>query len=270
MSYETDKGRVSLTSMLSYYNEMDRGAFFKRIVILFLALASVLPAWAEPDGMQGAGTYIIEKYNQALKEQQAATRDMAMTVTIQARLPKLKKQGKLNALRRISSIGRVTYKFLGFQGDDMVKREVIARYMNADQDASDTTSAHPVNIAINPENYSFKYKGLSYRSARPVHVFELKPRHKRVGLFKGELWLDPDTCLPIHEQGQFVKTPSVFVKKMQFTRDYQITNGVSVLKHMEAKTDTRLVGTAELAIDYDSPGRQAATGDAVEEAGERD
>jgi len=244
---------------------MDKSVLVKRLITLFLALAVVFPALAEPDGMQDTGTYIIRKYNDALKEQQSAAKDVAMAVTIEARLPKLKKEGKLSALRRISSIGRVTYKFLGFQGDDMVKREVIARYMNAEQDASDNTAGHAMNIAINPENYSFKYKGLSYRSSRPVHVFELKPKRKRVGLFKGELWLDPDTCLPLHEQGQFVKTPSVFVKKMEFARDYQIKDGVSILKHMEAKTDTRLVGVAELAIDYNAVDRETASDDAAVE-----
>jgi hypothetical protein len=90
-------------------------------------------------------------------------------------------------------------------------------------------------------------------------VFELKPRHKRLGLFKGELWLDPETCLPLHEGGRLVKSPSVWVKKMEFARYYEIIDGVSYLKRMETKTETRIVGKAELNIEYANFHKQTDT-----------
>ena len=242
-------------------------ALIPGVALALLTSLSGLPLLADSDPMQATGASLIQKYNDALAGQQGATRNIAMAVTIEAKIPKLKKTGKLNALRRISSLGKVTYKALGFQGDDMVKREVIARYMTAEQDATGSPDKQLASLAITPANYNFKYKGIYTRGAtQQVHVFELKPKEKRVGLFKGELWLDPETCLPVHEQGQFVKNPSVFVKKMEFTRDYQIENGVSLLKHMEAKTDTRLVGVAELAIDCDRVDKNASGEEPVEEA----
>ena len=39
----------------------------------------------------------------------------------------------------------------------------------------------------NQANYKFKYKGMATNDGRTVHVFQLTPRKKRVGLFKGEL-----------------------------------------------------------------------------------
>jgi hypothetical protein len=175
-----------------------------------------------------------------------------MEVHMEGRIPKLKKEGKMSALRRISSIGKITYKVLGFWGDDTVKKEVMARYMTAEVDAAGQTQPpdEKHSIAITPENYEFKYKGLTDRDQKRVHVFELKPRHKRVGLFKGELWLDPETCLPVHESGRLVKNPSVFIKKMEFARDYEIKDGVAYLRRMATKTQTRIVGSAELNIEY--------------------
>lgn len=234
----------------------------KLATIVLLFLPALLQA--EPAPKQEIGADLIRKYNEALSEQKDAARDVAMQVTMEAKIPKLKKEGKLSALRRISSLGRVTYKLLGFQGDDMVKREVIARYMNAEQEASGPPSPNAKDISITPYNYEFKYKGLNYRDDQQVHVFELKPKQKRVGLFKGELWLDPDTCLPVHEQGRLVKNPSVFVKKMEFVRDYQIKDGIALLKHMQAKTDTRLVGTAELNIDFEKVDTPPADDEAEE------
>ena len=58
-----------------------------------------------------------------------------MEVEIAGAIPKLKKQGRLHALRRISALGRITYDALKFEGDNTVKREVIARYLSAEAES---------------------------------------------------------------------------------------------------------------------------------------
>jgi len=236
-----------------------------RILIFLLTLSLIVPAWAEPD-QQYQGSNLIDRYREALQHQQDALRNLSMEVHMEGRIPKLKKEGKMSALRRISSLGKITYRVVGFWGDDTVKKEVMARYMTAEVEAASKPEPEPEakesqNIAITPTNYEFKYKGLNDRNARRVHIFELKPRHKRLGLFKGELWLDPDTCLPVHEAGRLVKNPSVFIKKMEFTRDYEIKDGVAYLKRMETKTETRIVGRAELNIEYANFSKQTDSGE---------
>lgn len=220
-----------------------------RISIILLILLIVSSARADTDQYQGSG--LIDRYQEALLKQQEALRNLSMEVHMEGRIPKLKKEGKMSALRVISSLGKITYKVVGFWGDDTVKKEVMARYMTAEVEAAGKPEKkESQNIWITPENYEFKYKGINERIGRRVHIFELKPRRKRVGLFKGELWLDPETCLPIREAGRLVKNPSVFVKKMEFIREYEIIEGVSYLKRMETKTETRIVGRAELNIEY--------------------
>src|SRR5437588_10733805 len=126
-----------------------------------------------------------------------------MEVEIQAELPKLHKAGKMMALRIVSGLGKISYKMLGFSGDAAVKNDVIARYLTAETQGQKDTS----QFAITPANYKFKYKGLYDQDNREVHIFELKPRQNRVGLFKGELWLDAKTYMPVRESGRFVKNP---------------------------------------------------------------
>jgi hypothetical protein len=167
-----------------------------------------------------------------------------MDVDIEASLPKLKKEGKMQALRLVTRVGQIAYKGVRFVGDNTIKKDVIGRYLTAE------TQPPTLNISINDSNYKFKYKGLSDEGGRKVHVFQLNPRRKAVGLFKGELWIDPETCLPVRESGQFVKNPSVFLKKMAFVRQYEIWDGLAVPMHVESMVDTRVVGKAMLAIHY--------------------
>ena len=114
-----------------------------------------------------------------------------MDVEIQASLPKLKKQGRLHALRRISALGRITYEMLRFEGDGTVKNQVIARYLTAEAEAqAEAQKDQAPSLAVTPANYKFKYKGRSQLEGRDVYIFQVTPRQKRQGLFKGDLWID--------------------------------------------------------------------------------
>ncbi len=168
-----------------------------------------------------------------------------MDVEIAGSLPQLKKQGKLRALRRISSLGRITYEKLRFEGDNTVKKEVIARYLTAESEA-----LHNPSLGVTPENYKFKYKGHRQLDGRDVHMFQVSPKQKRQGLFKGEVWIDATTYLRVQESGYLVKSPSLAIRKVAFVRKYEIRDGISVPRQVQSVTDTWLVGRAELTIDY--------------------
>lgn len=189
---------------------------------------------------------MVSRYIDATLQQQSALRGGTMEVDIDANVPNMKTKGKLHALKIISKSGKIIYHALGFSGDNSVKTEVIARYLKAEVDAAQDGQ----NFSITPENYKFKYKGMEERDGRDVYVLHITPRHKKVGLFKGELWVDSQTYLPVRESGSFVKTPSIFLKKMQFVRVYDIQNGVAVLRRMESKADVRFIGPVELNVNY--------------------
>jgi len=76
-----------------------------------------------------AVTAIIGKYLQASESHSDVQRGASMQVDINASVPKLKEHGRLRALRKISKVGQITYHVLGFQGDNTVKSQVIARYL---------------------------------------------------------------------------------------------------------------------------------------------
>ena len=189
---------------------------------------------------------MVNHYLEASHEQQDTLRGATMEVDIDASVPKLQKHGKLQALKSISKLGKITYHLLGFSGDNSVKTEVIARYLKAEVDAAEGGP----KLSITPENYKFKYKGVEDWNGRQAYVLHVTPRHKKVGLFKGEVWLDAETYMPVRETGSFVKSPSIFLKKMEFVRDYELANGVSMPQRMESKVETRFFGPVELNVDF--------------------
>jgi len=194
-----------------------------------------------------AATAIINRYVEASHAAEDRLRGVTMTIDIQAELPRLKKQGRFHALRIIPKVGKITYDALRFEGDKTIKTDVIARYLQAEDQSQ---MGDPALMAITPQNYKFKYKGQDELGGRSAHVFQLTPKKKRIGLFKGELWVDTQTYLPLREIGRFVKNPSVFLKRVEFVRDFQIRDGLAVPTRILSQVDTRVVGPAEIAINF--------------------
>jgi hypothetical protein len=221
-----------------------RGLSLKALAaVSFLLVCAGLPAadFSTPPDR------IVENYTTATESQQRSFDGTSMEVEIQASLPKLKKHGRLHGLRRISKLGRITYEHLVFEGDGTIKNQVIARYLTAEVEARDEQSPA---LAVTPANYKFGYKSKAMVAGRPAYLFSVTPKKKRPGLFKGELWIDAGTYLPLLESGYLVKSPSVFLKRVAFVRKFEIRDGISVPRQVASTVDTRIWGTAELEIDF--------------------
>jgi hypothetical protein len=211
---------------------------------VFIQIAAVSSLLAAPASLP---ENLVQRYSEVSQAQRDLLKGASMEVEIEARLPKLKKEGRLHALRHISRLGRITYDAIRFDGDSTVKSSVIARYLTAETQATITDNG---SLAISPANYKFNYKGLVIRDGRDVHVFGLTPRKKRVGLFKGELWLDAATCLPVRESGRLVKNPSFFLRRIEFVREYDIRDGIAIPRQIDSVVETRIVGKAELTVHF--------------------
>jgi hypothetical protein len=204
---------------------------------------------------------IIGRFLQATQANSLQTSNGLLDVEIEASVPRLNQHGHLKATRMISSVGKITYKVLGFQGDTGVKNEVIARYLQAEQKGADDKS-----LTISPENYKFKLKGQKMAHGSTVYVFQVAPRKKRTGLFKGEVWLDAQTYLPVYEKGRLVKNPSVFFRQVDFEREFAVLNGTTVPARMSSVIDTRLVGKVNLSVAYSSPDVRNVADEVVKES----
>jgi hypothetical protein len=163
-------------------------------------------------------------------------------------------------MRYIAKNGQVAFTVKSITGDDTVKKHVIARYMAGEQE----NSLRQLDTGINDKNYKFKFKRVLETEGRRVHVYEISPRKKRVGLYRGDLWIDEETALPVREAGQFSKSPSpIFLRKVSFTRTYLFLDGVALPTRIESVIETRIAGKAELVINYTNfqPGGDAPAAD---------
>ncbi len=233
---------------------------FRSTVWLFLALSGFPAAFAvEPDSPGEVQPAPVNPLSEALdrylsaSEKPVRVHEGSVEMDIEAKLPRLKKEATLHALQEIGPGGRIVHTGARGEGDKTVIKDVIARYLSAEEEASKGLSDHqgkPLSIAISPENYRFRQKAVLTAEGRRIYVFHVLPRKNRLGLFKGEIWIDGASGIPLREAGRLVKSPSVFLRKVDFVREYDIRGGRAYLTRIESAIDTRLVGRAELVIRY--------------------
>lgn len=199
-----------------------------------------------PNSGSALGDGLLARCLQSSKVHKA--RGVTMLAHFDGSLPDMKKQGVVDARRTIALNGEIGYSVLTQSGDATVRKELIARFMNGEVENS--TKPEPGDLGLSAENYRFRYRGPRTIDNRSVHVFDVNPRQKRVGLFRGEVWIDEETAQVILETGRFVKTPSVWLKEVAFTREYTLLDGIAIPVFLQTVTKVRIYGKAELEIRY--------------------
>ncbi len=169
---------------------------------------------------------------------------------IEADLPSTAQHGEFELTRSFSAPNSLKFQPVRFEGDGFVKSNVIVRMLQSETSHVEKNLAQ--TTAINDSNYKFTFKGDDQIGGRVVHVYSVKPREKRVGLFKGHVSIDVTTGSLVRAEGDFVKSPSVFIKKIEFVQDFTDVNGFTLPMHMHSVADTRVYGKAIVEVDNHS------------------
>lgn len=235
-----------------------------RLTLLFLAFTLLAKpvAIAFPPELSPELNTVVERYVAATSKQREAMLGVQLEMDIDGRFTKLKEEGRMKVMRTISKLGELGIRVLEFTGDNRIKTELIARYLDEEQKAKAYGA-----MTIAPEDYEYAITAILKRDGKSTYVFDVKPRNGGAGKFRGELWVDGATGMPLKESGQMVKSPSIFLANLRFTREYELRDGIAYVTHFTSSTDVRLlgVGRAELDITFGkvtpAPTEQAARDD---------
>jgi len=168
------------------------------------------------------------------------------TTVIHAELPDTSQQGEYELQRHFVAPHSLQFTALHYAGDGFVKSNVITRLLQSEVDHVQKDDG--AQTAINKENYKFSYKGTAEINERLVHVYQLKPRTKRAGLFKGRIYLDAFTGSLVRAEGGVVKSPSFFIKKIEFVQDYADFDSFTFPVHMHSDARARVIGRTVVDI----------------------
>jgi hypothetical protein len=160
--------------------------------------------------------------------------------TIDATLPDSKQHGEFELSRSYTAPHVLQFKAVRFIGDNFVKVNVIGRLLQSEVERQQR--GQDGDIAVNRRNYKVAYKKTTTISGRVVHQFQLKPRAKRPGLFKGQIWVDAYSGSLVRAEGRMVSSPSIFIRKIEFCQDYADSGPFTFPVWLHSEARVRLLG----------------------------
>jgi hypothetical protein len=188
----------------------------------------------------------FQVYTKRAAEQSLRLTEYTDRTIVEAQLPDTNQHGEYELLRAYKAPKSLSFATIKFTGDTFVKTNVITRLLQSEVDHVE--KGNPSASAISDENYKISYKGQDTVNSKLVHVFQLKPRRKVPGLIKGKIYLDAYTGSLVRAEGSIAKSPSFFVKKVDFTQDFQDINGFTVPTELRSVSKARIIGRAVVNI----------------------
>ena len=182
----------------------------------------------------------LQVYQRRSATQAARLTSYSATTLIDARLPDSGQSGKFETRRQYSAPRSLEFKPMRFTGDSFVKSNVIIRVLQSEADH--VQKDDPTLNAISAANYKFSYRGTTSMQDRLLHIYQVKPRYKRAGLFKGRIYLDAHTGTLARVEGRPVRSPSFFVSRIEFVQDYADFGQFTFPVHVHSEARARIVG----------------------------
>jgi hypothetical protein len=105
---------------------------------------------------------------------------------------------------------------------------------------------------ITPENYTLEMVGTERIGGSNCSVIHAVPKHSQTDLFEGKIWIDTEDFAIVKITGRLAKSPSFWIKRVDFVRDYQKIDGFWLLSEEDAVSTIKLFGKERLTVDYQS------------------
>jgi len=188
----------------------------------------------------------LQVYQERVRFQAQHLGGYRATMVVRAQLARIGQQGEYALACQYAAPRSLRFTPLHYAGDAFVKSNVIMRLLESEADH--VQKGEEEGIAISSTNYSFSYRATTELDGRLVHDYEVRPRKKRKGLFRGHIYLDVFRGTLARTEGRLVKVPSLFVKTVQFEQDYADFGAFSFPVHLHSSAHTRVIGPAVVDV----------------------
>jgi outer membrane lipoprotein-sorting protein len=144
--------------------------------------------------------------------------------------------------------GQKQFETLSESGSDYIRRKVISKLIEAEQDAAQNENRDQTRIT--PENYKFELLGNEEQEGHSCFLIALIPTHSKKYLIKGRIWVDQEDFAIVRMEGSPAKNPSFWTRKVEFTRRYQKHGPFWLPASIESESEVLIAGKSSLKIEY--------------------
>jgi hypothetical protein len=144
--------------------------------------------------------------------------------------------------------GTKEFEVLSSTGWGGARKHVFSKLLEAEAAASKPGSGD--DSRVTPENYSFRMIGTEEIDGRTAYAIEVTPKAPNKYLIRGTIWVDATDYAIVRMQGSPAKSPSFFIKSVEFTHTYQKAGPLWLPASDVSLSDARIFGPTRLTILY--------------------
>ena len=214
------------------------------LMTVFLALQPGDPLVMPLDPQSGASrdaSVIFGRVQQANAEREAALESYVSTRRYSVFEPGHETDAELLVSMQFVAPSTKTFKPIAVHGVGWIHRRVFGRLMEAE--AAAAAGQDKTNSAITPTNYEAQLVGSDSLAGRDCYVLSLVPRRRDKYLFTGKAWIDKEDFAIARLEGEPAKSPSFWVVRAPFVREYQRVERFWLPRQDETRTRDSARGT---------------------------
>jgi len=155
----------------------------------------------------------------------------------------------LTARTSFDPVAGFTYEVIDEQGSGLIRSRVLRAALEAERSAKQ--NAQRARAALTPTNYEFESAAEAGEGLQRIRI---RPRRKEPLMIDGSILLKSEDADLVRIEGQLVKRPSFWTRRVDVTREYARIGGARVPVMMTSVADVLFVGrsTFEMRYEYES------------------
>ncbi len=179
---------------------------------------------------------------------EARLRQYSVTRTYQVTSPDGKLVGRTIASMEFRAPASKVFTTRSEEGSWVARRLVFRRLMESEAEAAAGRARQ--ESVVGPENYTFTLLGEEDVGSSHCIVVNAFPRRRDKYLFEGKLWIDSADRAVVRIVGQPAKSPSFWIKHVNFVRQYQKIGEFWLPERDESENELKIHGKRILTIEH--------------------
>jgi hypothetical protein len=210
-----------------------------------------LPAEAPPHhdaGLALDGRMIFDRLQRANDARAAALASYLSTRRYSVFEPGHDADAELVVSMQFVAPSTKTFKTVAVRGVGWIHQRVFNQLMNAEVQAAG--GKDHADSAITSANYEARFVRADRLRGRDCWVLALEPKRRDKYLFSGTAWIDQEDVAIARLEGEPARSPSFWVVRAPFVRDYQRVDEFWLPLQDETRSHIRFAGDYVLRIQY--------------------
>ena len=202
-----------------------------------------------PSPAETTGDIVFAKLVEFNRLRESRLQQYSVHTTYRVQNDKGETSAETRVLMRYRAPGTKEFKIVSEKGSGLIRSRVFKPLM--DMEVETALVRNRYDSSITPNNYTFILLGEEDVDGSHCFVVEATPKRMDKYLFKGKVWIHAVEFAVVQIAGQPARSPSMWVKRVDFVRRYHKIGEFWLPLKNESVTRVRIFGRNTLTTDYE-------------------